>query len=54
MGHSNEFIGYLLGISPSTVGRHLASGMRKLNAGSRGQLVAELAATRKKGSGGAR
>jgi DNA-binding CsgD family transcriptional regulator len=41
-GHANKFIGYELGIAPSTVAMHLGRGMRKLGIGSRLELVVLL------------
>lgn len=39
MGHSQKLIAFELGLAPSTVGGHLASGMRKLGIGSVPELV---------------
>jgi DNA-binding CsgD family transcriptional regulator len=39
MGHSNKFVGYELGIAPSTVGMSLARAMRKVGALSRVALI---------------
>jgi DNA-binding CsgD family transcriptional regulator len=38
-GHSNKFIGYLLGVAPSTVATRLASALRKLGLGSRREAI---------------
>ena len=39
MGHQNKFIGYLLGLSTSTVSGHLGSARQKLGLRSRAELV---------------
>jgi DNA-binding CsgD family transcriptional regulator len=39
LGHSQKFIGFELGLSPSTVAGHLASGLRKLGLDDRTQLA---------------
>jgi len=39
MGHSQKFIAFELGLGPSTIAGHLASGMRKLGVGSVPELV---------------
>jgi DNA-binding CsgD family transcriptional regulator len=44
LGHSNKYIGYLLGISPSTVATRLASGLRKMGLGSRREAIELLGA----------
>jgi len=38
-GHSNKYIGYLLGLAPSTVATHLQSVQRKLTVSSRRELI---------------
>ena len=43
LGHSNKFIGYMLGRAPTTIATHLASAQRKLGVGSRLDLVGMLA-----------
>jgi DNA-binding CsgD family transcriptional regulator len=45
LGHSNKYIGYMLGLAASTVGEHLANAQRKLAAGSRRELIALFAAS---------
>ena len=44
LGHSNKYIGYLLGIAPSTVATRLASGLRKMGLGSRREAIEMLGA----------
>jgi DNA-binding NarL/FixJ family response regulator len=39
LGHPGKLIAYELGLSPSTVSKHLASALRKLGASNRGDLV---------------
>jgi DNA-binding NarL/FixJ family response regulator len=39
-GHSNKLIGYELGVSPSSVAKHLGVAARKLGVRSRAELVA--------------
>jgi DNA-binding NarL/FixJ family response regulator len=39
LGHPGKLIAYELGLSPSTVSKHLASALRKLGAANRGDLV---------------
>jgi len=43
MGHQNKYIGYLLGLPPSTVAAHLDSARRKLGLGSRRELIETFA-----------
>jgi DNA-binding CsgD family transcriptional regulator len=43
LGHSNKFIGYMLGLAPSTVAEHLFNAQRKLGVGSRRELIAVFA-----------
>jgi len=49
-GYANKRIGYELGLSTSTVGNHLARGMRKLGIKSRVELVCLLGANARKSS----
>lgn len=44
VGHQDKYIGYLLGLSPSTVSGHLQSAQRKLGLTSRTELIRCLAA----------
>jgi len=46
LGKSNKLIAYELGLSPSTVGSHLSSAMRKLGVASRIELMKALFAPR--------
>lgn len=39
LGHANKYVAYLLGLRPSTVAAHLASGQRKLGLRSRAELI---------------
>jgi DNA-binding NarL/FixJ family response regulator len=39
LGHSNKFVGYMLGLAPSTVAGHLESAARKLGVSSRLELI---------------
>jgi DNA-binding CsgD family transcriptional regulator len=43
LGHSNKYIGYMLGLAPSTVAEHLLRAERKLGVGSRGEVIRLLA-----------
>jgi DNA-binding CsgD family transcriptional regulator len=45
LGHANKYIAYLLGLRPSTVAAHLASGQRKLDLRSRAELIRMFART---------
>jgi DNA-binding CsgD family transcriptional regulator len=42
LGHSNKYIGYMLGIAPSTISSHLESAMKKLQVRSRRELLASF------------
>jgi DNA-binding CsgD family transcriptional regulator len=44
LGHSNKYVGYLLGLAPSTVAGHLAAAQRKLRLRSRSELIAMFGA----------
>ena len=46
LGHSNKFIGYMLGLAPSTVAGHIDSAQRKLGVSSRLELVTLFASAR--------
>ncbi len=46
LGHSNKYVGYLLGLAPSTVAGHLAAAQRKLGLGSRSDLISVFGAGR--------
>ena len=50
IGHSNKYIGYLLGIAPSTVATHLNSAARKLGVRSRRALIESFGGVRFTGS----
>lgn len=39
LGHSNKFVGYMLGLAPSTVAGHLQTAQKKLGVASRLELI---------------
>ncbi len=51
LGHSNKYIGYLLGVAPSTVSTRLASALRKLGVGSRREAIEMLGEVASAGEG---
>jgi DNA-binding CsgD family transcriptional regulator len=47
LGHSNKYVGYMLGLAPSTVAGHLAVAQRKLGLRSRSELIGIFGAGRR-------